>query len=342
MDRRILCCGALALLAGGLRAQVPTVSPLNPKPGESVRVDVTVANCGASLETAVSPPGTANGSIQLTVVQGCICLSALPPISFSENVGPLAFGTYEVKLLEEPRDNGVPCAPPQLLSTSALSVSGNGEVVALRPEPRVPVAGQPVSVGFDSFCPLVFKPARIETSGAERLIVLDQDPEAPQPAAPCSSLPAYQVRSSFFGLPSGAYRLRVRMGESSAALETVAESAFTVVPGSHALSLRQGRFRVWAQWSTFAFGSHAAPGVPLTEESGYFVFFSPDNVELVAKVLDGCSVNHHYWVFLTGLTDLDVSVYVEDTATGSLRTYGSSGRQPFRPLLDTAGFATCP
>ena len=37
--------------------------------------------------------------------------------------------------------------------------------------------------------------------------------------------------------------------------------------------------------------------VPLTDESVLFTFFSPDNVELVVKVLDGTRINGHYWVF---------------------------------------------
>ena len=35
-----------------------------------------------------------------------------------------------------------------------------------------------------------------------------------------------------------------------------------------------------------------------------YTFFSPDNVEVVVKVLDGCSRNGHFWVYAAGLTDL--------------------------------------
>ena len=38
--------------------------------------------------------------------------------------------------------------------------------------------------------------------------------------------------------------------------------------------------------------------------SRLFYFFSRDNIEVIVKVLDGCAINGHYWVFATGLTDI--------------------------------------
>ena len=35
-----------------------------------------------------------------------------------------------------------------------------------------------------------------------------------------------------------------------------------------------------------------------------YTFFGPGNVEVVVKVLDGCSQNGHFWVYAAGLTDL--------------------------------------
>jgi hypothetical protein len=341
MDRRIFCFAALAVLAaGGVRAQ--TLSPLNPKPGDTVKFTFTTYDCGTSLQTGVTPPGPGNGAVRLTIIQGCFCVSAAPPITLDEEIGPLAFGTYDVQLYRDYRLNGASCSPPELLWTAALTASRNGEVVGLRPEPAHSIAGQPLTVGFDSFCPLVFKAPRIEPSGSETLIILDQDPESPQPAAACFTVPQYPIRFPFAGLSTGTYRLRVRMGASSAALETVAESVFDVVPGGPALMLRQGRFRVWADWSAAGFGQGSALGVPLTDESGYFTFFSPTNVELIVKVLNGCPVNQRYWIFLAGLTNVGVTVHVEDTVTGRLETYVNPSGKAFQPVLDTSRFATCP
>lgn len=50
--------------------------------------------------------------------------------------------------------------------------------------------------------------------------------------------------------------------------------------------------------------------VQLTEEAGYFWFFTPENIEVTVKLLDGRPVNGHYWIFLSGMTDLGLTVTV--------------------------------
>jgi hypothetical protein len=337
MIRPILCFAGLVLLTiTPLRAQTLAHSPLNPRPGESVTLTLFTHSCAPLLDTAVVPPGAGNGSIRFTIAGPCDCIATPLPMTFTEEVGPLQLGTYNIDLLSDG------CVPPALLSRSALTVSRNGAVVALGPQPARPVLNQPLTVGFDAFCPLAMKEPRIEPSSSETLIVLDQDPEAPVPAAPCTPDPSWAVRFPLAGLALGTYRLRVRMGESSASLETVAEAVFAVVPTGPALSLRHGRFRVWVDWSAPGFGEGSAQAVPLTDESGYFTFFGPSNVELVAKVLNGCPVNQRYWVFLAGLTNVGVTVQVEDTVTGHLETYVNSPGKTFQPVLDTSRFATCP
>ncbi|HXT20473.1 MAG TPA: CSLREA domain-containing protein [Thermoanaerobaculia bacterium] len=75
------------------------------------------------------------------------------------------------------------------------------------------------------------------------------------------------------------------------------------------------RFRVTAQWSTEQ-GTGAGQALPAVADTGYFWFFAPGNVELTVKVLDGCGVNGHYWVFTSGLTDVGVELAVDDTRSG--------------------------
>ncbi len=46
------------------------------------------------------------------------------------------------------------------------------------------------------------------------------------------------------------------------------------------------------------------------------------NVEVVVKVLNGCSPPfNHYWVFASGLTNVAVELTVTDTQTGEVVTY---------------------
>lgn len=100
------------------------------------------------------------------------------------------------------------------------------------------------------------------------------------------------------------------------------------------------RFRVTARWT--ALGT-TGPGkaVPLALDTGTFWFFDPANVELTVKVLDGCTVNQRFWVFVTGLTNVNVELTVEDTATGRTWTHTNPAGQTFAPRLDTDALDVC-
>ncbi|MXW02946.1 MAG: hypothetical protein F4000_16235, partial [Holophagales bacterium] len=52
-----------------------------------------------------------------------------------------------------------------------------------------------------------------------------------------------------------------------------------------------------------------------------FWFFDPSNPEVLFRVVDGCSLNGHWWVFMAVLTDLPGEATVQDTATGSVKRY---------------------
>ena len=84
----------------------------------------------------------------------------------------------------------------------------------------------------------------------------------------------------------------------------------------------QNRFRVTVDFidprTGFTGQGHA---VSLTNDTGVFWFFDPNNLELMVKVLDGSGVNGHFWVFYGALSDVDYTIKVTDTATGATRTY---------------------
>ena len=77
--------------------------------------------------------------------------------------------------------------------------------------------------------------------------------------------------------------------------------------------------------------------VDLTDETGLFWFFSPDNVELVIKVLDGRAVNGHFWVFYGALSNVAYKITVTDTERNEVRTYSNPLRN-FGSVGDTAAF----
>src|SRR6185503_6473762 len=107
------------------------------------------------------------------------------------------------------------------------------------------------------------------------------------------------------------------------------------------LDLHGGRFHVTAEWHTPDGNQGYGFALPLTQETGMFWFFSPSNVELVVKVLDACTLFQRYWVFASGLTDVNVILTVEDRWTGHVERYERAGGTLFAPLADTSRFAVC-
>ena len=104
-----------------------------------------------------------------------------------------------------------------------------------------------------------------------------------------------------------------------------------------------GRFAITADWSTAGNGGSAGFGTAtsLTDDTGYFWFFSPSNTEVVVKVLDACQVDRHFWVFASGLTNLGVALTVTDTTTGTTMTYNNKDGSPFQPIQDFQSFVAC-
>jgi len=117
--------------------------------------------------------------------------------------------------------------------------------------------------------------------------------------------------------------------------------------GSDALCLEEDRFEVTVDWATDQGTSGMGVASGLTDDTGYFWFFDPDNVEMVLKVLNACSLppevgGGRFWVFAGGLTDVQVDIRVRDTETGLARLYRNPQRAPFQPIQDTSAFETCP
>ena len=58
-----------------------------------------------------------------------------------------------------------------------------------------------------------------------------------------------------------------------------------------------------------------------TNETGFFWFFTPTNVELATKLLDGRAQNGKYWFLYGGLSDVEYTITLTDTVTGESRPY---------------------
>ena len=93
------------------------------------------------------------------------------------------------------------------------------------------------------------------------------------------------------------------------------------VANSKTLCLSRGRFKVQVEWKTPVPQTGAGTAIPLTSDTGEFWFFSPNNLELVVKVLDGREINGYYWVFYGALSDVEYTITVTDSVTGRQRIY---------------------
>jgi hypothetical protein len=113
-------------------------------------------------------------------------------------------------------------------------------------------------------------------------------------------------------------------------------------PSPTRLCLNQGRFRVEATWTTADQKSGPGMAVPFAGDSGSFWFFDAANVEMDVKVLNACGLDHRYWLFAAGLTNVKVVLKVTDTKNGSTRMYDNPQGKVFQTITDTNAFATCP
>lgn len=115
----------------------------------------------------------------------------------------------------------------------------------------------------------------------------------------------------------------------------------TCAANSTTLCLNGGRFKVVASWDT---GTARGPAHVVSQngDSGQFQFFDPDNIELTVKVLNACPGFDRFWVFASGLTNVEVLVSVIDTQAGRIRQYHNPRGRVFPPVQDVSAFATCP
>ena len=85
------------------------------------------------------------------------------------------------------------------------------------------------------------------------------------------------------------------------------------------LSLLQGRFTVSVTWGNPFSGTFAsANAVQLSDGSGYFWFFSAEDVDLTVKML---GLNPPFWFFASSGTNVQFTITVTDTWLSRTVTY---------------------
>lgn len=130
----------------------------------------------------------------------------------------------------------------------------------------------------------------------------------------------------------------VYVGTVGAGVFKLSEGSGTCVADQTTLCLNSGRFQVRVAWRAPMQGSSSAgTAAPLTADAGTFWFFTSNNVELVVKVVDGRAFNNKFWIFYGALTNVEYTITVTDTQTGSVQTYFNPQGQ-LASVADTAAF----
>jgi PKD repeat protein len=135
--------------------------------------------------------------------------------------------------------------------------------------------------------------------------------------ADVSAFPATPATSAEH--PASATTASVPHGSGAFQSTKSTAAAEPCVAGPTTLCLNQGRFKVEVAYVGDPSG--AGQSVPLTSDTGAFWFFQSSNLELMIKILDGRTINEHFWVFYGALSDVEYTITVTDTETGTVKTY---------------------
>ncbi len=133
-------------------------------------------------------------------------------------------------------------------------------------------------------------------------------------------------------------RSRGLTGAGLASLERRSAGASTdCEPGGTALTLAGG-YRVSMCYETYAGDTGDALDWGLdSSQSALLYFFERNNAEVLIKVLDGCGVNGHRWVFVAPVTDLAFNLRVE-SPDGEVWTHTNRLGQTADAASDTSAF----
>ncbi len=211
-------------------------------------------------------------------------------------------------------------------------------------DPAVPMPGDTVSVHVQTAqtsCPLLSTAAEREGS-----VITVSYVEG------CTCLPGLPAPLEFTeeigALPAGRYVVQLELSRSDHAGELCQEAMVVgeeeLVVSGEELMLHDGRFVATATWRAFDGSSGVGRGVALSEQSGYFWFFHPTNVELTVKVLNACPLNGHFWVFTAAASNVEYEIEILDVADDSIESWTETNPLGNLPSLraDTLAFPTCP
>ena len=325
--RTLLASSLLALtLAGASHAATPLNALLS--------LDNATANPGgvARLRVVHNSPDAPSVDV---IVNGGVALSNVPFGAISDYLS-VPGGSYNVKV-----------SPAGAADTGPYVIDAD---VAL-------TAGTDYTVIASGFLAEIYPAVLVDNNsapaaGSSRVRFFHGSPDAPAVDIALVGGPVLIANAPFgadatITVPAGTYDLEVRVaGTTIEVLQLrglaladgavyTAYASGVVADGSadRTLYLGEGdRFRVDATFTDFAGKAGVAKIFHTTSETGQFWFFSPSNIELLVKIIDGTDVNDAFWVFHGATSNVQYTVTVTDTVddvqkvySNPLGTFGSAG-----------------
>lgn len=191
-----------------------------------------------------------------------------------------------------------------------------------------------------------------ETGADLDLYVNPASPAVPGSAACAGEQFAPFPEVCFFSSPApGTWYLRGQRFSGAAPYQVTvtlfgSQGGSACVPDANTLCLDDQpgdrRFEAKMTWNrTGAFGQAGA--VPLNvvgvNRGGLFWIGNSSNPEVLIKVINGCPLTGHYWVFYSAGTNQGIDLTVRDTVTGEVWTGSNPNGTLAPPVADTAAIA---
>ncbi|MEM8931184.1 MAG: hypothetical protein AAGE94_08410 [Acidobacteriota bacterium] len=286
-----------------------------------------------------SPAAVEIDGTTIRVTRDVVIPNVLPPsdlYAFTVDVGPLPAGQYTIELWIRGVNTVIEDIRPE----------GHREIVivpAASIRARQPILALPDGYFFDGSNLMRFEAeifagcARLLPPTAHpdsRTIVVPVDRECPI-LPPSPALLQLDVEQILL-LEAGSWTIQMIDNDS----HVVAAETLEILPSE--ITLRDGRFELMVEWIDV---DQPTPGRlvgPPSVDSALLWFFDPTNWELMVKVLDGCAINGHYWVFGAAQTDLAYRLQVRDTLTDKLWEQTNAAGTPSPAITDITAFPTCP
>lgn len=329
----LLLATAGTAAAGGHPPYSPEVrvEPVQPTALQPLRLHFQT---WCTVGSPANPFVARNGFLLTVTADPGGCITSYPPPDdepFHVDIASLEPGTYTVHLRIRGASAG---SAPRVTFPFVVAPAYTGEYAPrLRIEPAIPNSLQPITLQFTTWCLLANDPnpvlerlpgniLRVKVHGAGCVGY------PPRPDAP--------LVVDAGRLEPGDYFVELADYESYP-YEFFYRTAIKVTPGPG--RLRDGRFDLQVSWRTA--GGESGTGTLArepTRDSALFYFFSPENWELMVKVLDGCSINGHYWVFAAASTDVAYDVVVTDLLTARTYSFGNRAGEPAVALTELNAF----